>query len=523
MGKPLSEDVEGYLERSARGVVILLIGRLLSTAVSAVAVILIARLIGSRAYGHVAMAMIPVSIACLFSNPGVASGLTRHIAYYRAARRRGEIPILLRAGLGLNALLSLLLALVLYLLSPQLSELFHEPAIEGLLRLASLYVSVNTLLITAQAVFAGFERMEFYTLASVVYSLLRCILSVLLIYIGLGAVGAIAGNVAAAAAAALMSILLILPHFRLLSAGSMGGSEAAVLLLSYGLPLFASNILTVGLSQLYNFLLASHVEAYVMGNYQATVNFSALLSLLTIPITTTLFPLFSKLDRGMLREAFQASVKYTGLLLIPSTMLLIALSEEVVAVVYGGGYSLAPRYLALYLLSFLFIGLGGLSVVNLLNGQGETRVVFQMRLLNVLLGLPMGLVLIPRFGVVGLLMVLIIAPRLGLFYGLYWIWRHYGFTLDLKSSAKIYLSATAAYLAVELLHSFILSRWAYLLLGVLLYAALYLLLTLSLRTLDERDLRNLRRMVMALGPISPLFNPLLSLLEKAYRMRRPQG
>ncbi|RLI06805.1 hypothetical protein DRO24_04395, partial [Candidatus Bathyarchaeota archaeon] len=38
------------------------------------------------------MAMIPVSIAILFADPGVSAGLTRHIAYYTAARRRGDVP-----------------------------------------------------------------------------------------------------------------------------------------------------------------------------------------------------------------------------------------------------------------------------------------------------------------------------------------------------------------------------------------------------------------------------------------------
>ena len=512
MGSPLSGDVEGQLERSAKGAFILLIGRVLSLSLSALAVIIIARLIGSTAYGYVTMAMIPISIANLFSNPGVSAGLTRYIAYYTAEGRSDDIPILLRTGLGLNLLFSVILALIIYLLSPQLSALFHEP-IEDLIRLASLYIIVNTLLITAQAVFTGFERMELYTLTSVIYSLLRCILSITLILMGLGAFGAIAGNVSASLAASIVAILLLIPHLKV-SSGSMNSSMAVSLLLSYGFPLFISNLLTAGFNQLCNFLLASSVEASVMGNYQAAVNFTALLSLLIMPITTVLFPLFSKLDRGLLKEAFQASVKYTAFLLIPSILLLISVSDAAVRIVYGGGYSLASSFLSLYLLIYIFLGLGGLSVSNLLNGQGETHVVLYMRLLNLLLGLPMALILIPRFGVVGLIVTLIVSPRLGLIYGLYWIWRRYGFTVDFKSSAKIYLSAAAAFLGVELLLRFTaLTPWMSLLLGAAVYIPLYLILTVLLRVLDEGDLRNLRRMVRALGPLSTLFTPLLSLLE----------
>jgi len=146
-----------------------------------------------------------------------------------------------------------------------------------------------------------------------------------------------------------------------------------------------------------------------------------------------------------------------------------------------------------------------------------------MRLLNLLLGLPLAFILIPRFGVIGLIATLIASPRLGLLYGLYWIWRNYGFTVDFSSSGKIYLSAGIALLVVwPLLLSLHLSPWPSLLLGASLYLLIYLLLIVLLRLLDERDLRNLRRMVEALGPLSTLLNPLLSLLETLLERLTPR-
>ena len=68
----------------------------------------------------------------------------------------------------------------------------------------------------------------------------------------------------------------------------------------------------------------------MMGNYYAASYFSVLLTFVSIPISTALFPVFSKLkpekEPDLVKTVFASSVKYTAVLLVPATMMLITLA-----------------------------------------------------------------------------------------------------------------------------------------------------------------------------------------------------
>ena len=138
-----------------------------------------------------------------------------------------------------------------------------------------------------------------------------------------------------------------------------------------------------------------------------------------------------------------------ALITVPVTTALMVLSDQLVQIIYGNSYQFAPFFLKLSIIKFLFVGLGNLSVGNLLKGQGKTKINFLTNLVNLCIGVPLGLLLIPRFGIVGLLLTSIIASKPGLGYALWWVKKNFGFTINWLASAKIYLSAGIASLATS--------------------------------------------------------------------------
>ena len=67
--------------------------------VAALCSILVARLLGSTAYGFLGIALVPISIIGLFSDLGVGQGMIRFSAQYRAQGREEESRGVLVAGL----------------------------------------------------------------------------------------------------------------------------------------------------------------------------------------------------------------------------------------------------------------------------------------------------------------------------------------------------------------------------------------------------------------------------------------
>lgn len=524
LAEELSKIVEGY----ARGSLILLIGQTASTGINAVGVILLARLLGAEGYGLVVLATIPVSVAALLSDLGVSAAMTRYIAHYRSEGREEMVWPVMKTGILLNISVGAVLFVSTFLLSGLLAEgVFHRPDVAGLIMVASTTLLSNSLLTSCQSIFVGVERMELHSMTAIAFSVIKSTLAPLLAITGYGAFGALTGNAASTAASAIISLMLVMRSLRGASGGSSSKADGtARMLLGFGYPLFLSSLLTGGISQLYNLLLAMSVEASMIGNYHAALNFSVLINLLAMPITTVLFPLFSRFDsgEGALSTLYRASVKYSALIIVPATMGLILVSDQLVRIIYGGGYQWAPLFLRLYALNYLFAGLGSLCLGSLLNGQGKTRVTFNMNLIYLCVGVPMGLLLIPRMGVTGLLLTVLLASKPGLLYALWWIRGELGLMFDWMASAKIYLSSGVSYLISLLILSILdLSDWCGLLLGILTLSLAYSLLLPLTGALEEEDMKALKAMAGALGPLAPILKLLIILIEVPMRKRGPPG
>ena len=84
----LNEAVRG----SARGSLLLMVGQVVSTLVSALTVMVVARLLGPEKYGVVTVVMVPIGLALLVQDLGVNTALTRYLALWRSEDRHGDVP-----------------------------------------------------------------------------------------------------------------------------------------------------------------------------------------------------------------------------------------------------------------------------------------------------------------------------------------------------------------------------------------------------------------------------------------------
>ena len=138
-----------------------MIGQISSTIITALAMILIARVLGATNYGQFTIAMIPINIAGIFLDLGVNSALIKYIAQYRSEGRTNEAVIFLKAGLTIDVLVGFFLTILVFLLSGFLAtQVFHQPEIRVLIQVSSLNLVAMSLLNTAKSIFIGYERMK---------------------------------------------------------------------------------------------------------------------------------------------------------------------------------------------------------------------------------------------------------------------------------------------------------------------------------------------------------------------------
>ncbi len=188
-----------------------------------------------------------------------------------------------------------------------------------------------------------------------------------MVILGLGTSGAVMGFTVGTFIAAIIGIFLIWTIYRRLPKPFSNRLEIKAYLsamLSYCLPLSFAAIIMGLLPQFYAFLLPIHysTDNVMIGNYGIAVNFVVLIAFFAAPITTMLFPAFSKLDAEKdnepLRNIFQFSVKYASLIVVPAAALVMCLSVPAVDTLFGSTYSAAPLFLALLAIQYLYTAFG---------------------------------------------------------------------------------------------------------------------------------------------------------------------
>jgi stage V sporulation protein B len=373
--------------------------------------------------------------------------------------------------------------------------------------------------------------MEQYSITIIGQSTLKTVLAPILIIIGPSTFGAILGTTIAFLIAGLISILLLLRVYKKLQKPNddkrtrVEIGKNMKIMFKYGLPLEISGIIGGFLTQFYTILVAIYATDLMIGNYQVALNFSVLITFFSVPVSTVLFPVFSKLDaqkeNETFRSIFQFSVKYGALLTVPAATGVMVLSQPLVAILFGQKYTYAPLFVVLLAMTYLFSALGSLSVGNVINGQGKTRFSLELAIIGTAVGLPLSILLIPIFGVTGLLVTVIVAGIPGLIIGLWWIRKHFGATLEWTSSAKILLaSATSGAIAYSLISQLSFNSWIQLIAGAAVFLIAFLIITPMTRTVNRTDTQNLRQMLAELGPLRPLFNFILDIIERLMTLLR---
>lgn len=135
-------------------------------------------------------------------------------------------------------------------------------------------------------------------------------------------------------------------------------------------------------------------------------------------------------------------------------------------------------------------------------------------------GAPLSLILIPQHGIWGLIAALIVAPRVGVVFMLWWVNKNLGFSLDWGTSLRLYTAGLAAFLLTSgaLIISGI-AGWTAILVGGALFSATYVIAVPVTGALKKSDIKDLD----AISDVSgPLRHPLRSVLSIMAKLSRPK-
>jgi O-antigen/teichoic acid export membrane protein len=552
---------------SATGSFHLLLGVVGSTVIMALGTILLGMLLPVEGVGLYGMALIPANIINYFRDWGVNSALTKQIASLRGTGRDDEIHDVIYSGVIFEIITGVALSLLCFALAWPLAYIISPPNASDL----SLYIMVMSLSVFAGAlsaaaggIFVGFERMKLNSFTQVLQSIVKTSLGPLLILLGFGVLGAVTAAMVSLVVGGVVAILIVYyALYNPLRKSKVGKTNLKATLkpmLAYGLPLTVSSIVIGVLPQVIATIMAiysglgdvaaGNPSGWMMGNYFTALNFSVLLTFVSFPVATALFPVFSKMnperEPELVKTVFASSVKYTAVLLVPATFMLITLATPLVNTLFPSDgimqtlfvvsaapkFPYAPLFLALSTIVNLFVLVGNISLGTFQTGIGKTGQIMKQSVLSLAVGLPLAYFLVWFFysfggadplassvwAVIGGILGALIANLPGMIWGLVWAWKNYHVKANFVISARILASSIfasiAAYALINLLS---LPWWITLVAGFVVFLVVYLAAAPLLGAVNRSDIDNFRAMFTGLGLVSKILEVPLLFMRKLCR------
>ena len=529
---------------SATGSFHLLIGVVGSTVIMAVGTLILAGLLQVNELGLYGIALIPSSIINYFRDWGVNSALTQQIASLRAAGKDSEIHDVIVSGVIFEIISGVILSLICFAVAEPLALILspgNAASLSVYISIMSLSVFAGAILAAAGGIFVGFERMKLNSFTQILQAIVKTALGPFLIVLGFGVLGAVYAALSSILAGSVVAILIVyFSLFRPLRKCKVGKCDVKQTLkpmLRYGLPLTVSSIVIGVVPQVFAFTMAVYAGDWMMGNYYAAAYFSVLLTFISFPVATALFPVFSKLnpekEPELVKTVFASSVKYTSMLLVPATMILITLSTPLINTLFPKNgimaslfvvnaepkFPYAPMFLALSSIVNLLVLVGNISLGTFQTGIGKTNQVMKQSILSLAVGLPFAYFLVsyfysiggPSFAVIGGILGTLIASTPNVVWGLYWSWKHYRVKAGFRVSAKIFAaSAIASVVTYLFINLFSLAYWITLVTGFVVFLVVYLASAPLLGAVNRADIDNFKAMFSGLGVVSKILDiPLL--------------
>ena len=514
----MDNDIEDLVKTTTRGSLILLVGQISSTLILAMGMLLVARFLGPVSFGAFNKAQSVVQIAVLMMNLGVQSAMVKYLAQYRHEGKTEYLRVFIEAGMMISLVSSIIFTVLVYLLSGYVANVvFNEAEQEVFIKYLSISIIGSAFSSIAQGITVGYERMELRSLISISYSFIKSIISPVLVYIGLGTLGAVLGHTSPIMLSGAIGVVFISIIYRSEKAekSPITHLEAIKIILTYGFPLYLASLLGGLLPQIYTTLLGIWETNEKIGNYSVALNFSVLLSFVTLPISTTIFPLFSKLKKGQseLEFLYRNAVKYSTLFGYPIIFTILALSDQIITILFRHRYIYAAYYLRIYILTFLLIGLGSACNGSLLSGQERNDINFKSTLAKFIVSLPLSYFAIQRFGVVGLLYTYFVTAAVNTGVNIYYIRKIFGFEINYQFLTKIVLISIVACLSTYEFGNLIsLHPWFEFILGGLLSVSIYFVGVILTKALTKQDFTYLLKLTDSFGPLSSSFRWLVNML-----------
>lgn len=297
--------------------------------------IVLARMLGPAEFGTYAIAFVALIAILSFNELGVSLAIVRW---------PGDPKEIAGTVTTISVLSSTVIFIGAYVLAPYFAAAMGDPEATGVVRIMASCVVINGAVATPAALMQRDFLQGRRMIIDQVNVWLGAVVSVTLVFLGMGAMSLALGRVLASVAAAILFIKYSPLPF------NFGWNKHKVHpLLSFGLPLAASSILVFAVGYVDQIIAGKMLGALALGFYVLAFNLSSFpTSIFSQPLRSVAPPVFAKLQHDLpaMRAAMLTLVGVVAAAVLPVVAVMAGAAVPLITFVYGSVWAPAAAALS---------------------------------------------------------------------------------------------------------------------------------------------------------------------------------
>ncbi len=425
----------------------LLVGKVLSVMLTALSLILLARLLDPSGYGVYTVAIGFAALLGAAAPFGISTYLSKYLAEAGAKRENLAISKAITDGYFIIFIVAAIFAIMGLLMSGYASHYIfttsNVPTID--LVIASLTVFFSVIFGISYSALVGLGRGRDASIVTVLTSLIQLVVGVGLVLLGYGVYGALVGLLAGDIVSFFVSNYMVYADVKKRFGFKFTKLDKRHItdILKFSLPVATNNLLSSsGINNFAVLLLGAFAASTVLGNYGIAFKGFNLMVIFYGTVTTVLLPAISKAltktnDSKRAYEIYNKSMLYSIALSLPVMIFIGVFSGPIVSIFISKSYTTAPLYLTL-IAGGVILDFIGLYAASFFTAGGKVYSIMKYSLISTFIEVLSLFVLVPLFGAIGVIIaVFYIGNIIDDILFLRGIRKHFGITPDFWQYVKL--------------------------------------------------------------------------------------
>ena len=366
---------ENLKAKTAKGVGWGFADNILGLGITAVANIILARILSPADFGIIGMTAIFMTLSTSLVDSGFTGALTR---------KKDTVKADFDTVFYFNLAVSCLLYAVLFFCSPFIARFFREPILVPVIRILGISLIINAFGIVQKIILV--RRIDFRTQAwiSLVSSFAAAVAAVAMAFYGFGVWSLVVLQVGKLAVNTILLWSVSKWH-----PGLCFSRKSFMDMFSFGSRLLITSIISTIWSEMYSFIIGKMYSSSVLGQYSradkvknmVTSNVSSVMQKVSYPV------LASIQDEGERQiNVYRKVLKTTVLISFTAVFGIWAVAGPFIITVFGNQWLPAVDYLRIMCFSGLFLPLMMCSA-NVINADGRSDITLVLEILKTVMGL----------------------------------------------------------------------------------------------------------------------------------------